>query len=299
MKFIQKAAAVTLAAMLALSAAACGQKSQEPVKIATKPMTEQFILGNMLGMLIEQEGYPVEITEGIGGGTANIQPALVKGDFDLYPEYTGTGWLMVLKKTETPDDETLYRELSKAYEEQFQLKWVGQYGFNNTYTLAVRAPVAEKYGLETYSDLSKAAQDVVFGANGDFIEREDGYIGLCDTYGFSFNKVMDIDIGLKYQALANGQIDVTNAYTTDAQLSVADVKTLTDDKHFFTNYYAGTVVRADALQKYPKLETALMKMDGILTDQEMGKLNYEVDVNKRDAREVAREFLVSKGLIKE
>ena len=283
--------------------AGCGESGNktptEPIQIASKPMTEQFILTEMLKQLIEADtDYKAEITKGVGGGTSNIQPALLKGDFDLYPEYTGTAWLNVLKKTEIPEDAVLLEELEKDYEDQFKLEWVGMYGFNNTYTLAVRNEIAEQYNLESYSDLAAHSGNLVFGGNADFQEREDGFPALCKVYHMKFKDTVDIDIGLKYQALAKGQIDVTNAYTTDAQLSVADVKLLKDDKKFFKNYYCGTVVRQDTLKKYPELKAVLMKMDGILTNDEMASLNYQVEVNKKDEADVAREFLQSKGLLK-
>lgn len=297
-KFGKTLVALTGALLMAIPAGCAGEKAA-PIKIATKPMTEQLILGEMLSTLITQEtGQEVELTKGIGGGTSNIQPALLKGDFDLYPEYTATGWLMVLKNEPELNEEKLWTDLQAQYEENYKLKWVGLYGFNNTYTLAVRRAVAEQYGLKTYSDLAAVSGELTFGGNADFIEREDGFNALCEAYGMNFGKTMDIDIGLKYQALAGDQIDVTNAYTTDAQLSVADVVVLEDDKHFFTNYYASTVIRMDALEKYPKLQDALMKMDGLLTDSEMAALNYQVEVEKKDEKEVANAFLKSKGLIR-
>lgn len=311
--FTKIGAAIVLAAMLLAGcggAATSGASSvaggsvvpaaEGPIRIATKPMTEQFILGEMLGMLIEQEtGISVEITKGIMGGTNNIQPALLKGEFDLYPEYAATGWLMVLKHTDIPDRETMFEELKKEYSEEFALTWVAQYGFNNTYAVAVRREVAEEYDLKTCSDLAAVSDQLIFGGNGDFIERVDGYEALCEAYGFRFANTMDIDMGLKYTALENAEIDVTNANTTDAQLAVADVVVLEDDLHHFTEYYASTVVREDALQKYPGLQAALEKMQNILTDEEMVQLNYQVEVEQRDEKDVAREYLVSKGLLKE
>lgn len=295
----KRAVALIIGVLLAaLTLAGCaGNTGSGPVKIATKPMTEQFITSEMLGLLIEQAGYTVEITKGIGGGTSNIQPAMEKGEFDLYTEYTGTGWLNVLGEAEVPEDGTLEEQLQQKYNEKFGFSWVGFYGFNNTYTLAVRGAVAEQYGLATMTDLATAAPGLVFGGNADFFERADGFNALCAAYGYSFGKTVDIDIGLKYQALEAGEIDVTNAFTTDAQLSVADVVTLEDDRNYFTAYYAGTVVRNDALEKYPKLRGALEKMEGILNDQEMAALSYKVEVDGMDEKQVAREFLESKDLI--
>ena len=270
--------------------------SGEVVRIATKPMTEQYILGEMLGLLIEQAGYPVEITKGVGGGTNNIHPAMESGEFDLYPEYTSSGWVLVLDhQAEGVDDEAMFTQLQQEYEEQFGMTWVGMYGFNNTFTIAVRGDVAQEYGLETTSDLAAVAGELTFGGNPDYLERADGFPLLCETYGLEFQNVVDIDIGLKYQALASGDIDVTN----DAQLANPDTNlvTLEDDKHLQVNYFCSTVVRLDALERFPGLEDVLMQMDGILTDQEMAALNYQVEVEGLDEQDVARDFLIQKGLL--
>ena len=294
------ALALVLGVTMITGCSAGGQKESGTVKIATKPMTEQLILGEMLSILIQENtDLNVEITKGVGGGTSNIHPALIKGDFDLYPEYTGTAWNNILKKTEYPDDETLWNTLTDEYDAQFGLKWVGMYGFNNTYTLALRKEIADKYNIKTFSDMARYTPEITFGANPDFYEREDGYQALCDAYGFSFKDHMDMDIGLKYNALNSGEVEVINAYTTDGQLSVADAVSLTDDKGFFKNYYCGTVVREETLEKYPELESVLKKMDGIITNEEMSKMNYDLEVNNRDEHDVAMEFLKSKGLINE
>ena len=312
MKMLKRLISAGLALALALSLAACGgntaaeESGQDtaasggPVRIATKPMTEQYILGEMLGLLIEQAGYDVEITKGVGGGTSNIQPAMETGEFDLYPEYTSSGWVLVLDhQAEGVDDAEIFAQLQQEYEEKFGMTWVGMYGFNNTFAVAVRGDIAEQYGLENTSDLAAAAGELTFGGNPDYIEREDGFGALCRTYGLEFGDVVDIDIGLKYQALASGDIDVTNAFTTDAQLANpdTDLVTLADDKHLQVNYFCSTVVRQDALEKFPGLEDALMQMDGLLTDQEMASLNYQVEVEGLDEQDVARDFLTQKGLL--
>ena len=296
------AAVLILALALALTACAGGKTESDPgpVRIATKPMTEQYILGEMLGLLIEQAGYTVEITKGVGGGTNNIHPAMKSGEFDLYPEYTSSGWVLVLNhQAEGVDDGEMFAQLKQEYQEQFNMTWVGMYGFNNTYTIAVRGDVAAEYGLQNTSDLAAVAGELTFGGNPDYIERQDGFGALCQTYGLDFGNVVDIDIGLKYQALSNGDIDVTNAFTTDAQLANPDTKlvTLADDKHLQVNYFCSTVVRQDALEKFPGLEEVLMQMDGLLSDQEMASLNYKVEVEGLDERDVARDFLMQKGLL--
>ena len=275
---------------------ACGKK--EPVKIASKPMTEQYILTEIIAQLIEAEtDYEVEITKGVGGGTTNIHPALVKGDFDLYPEYTRTAWLNVLKKEEMEkDDQKLYEQLIAEYD-GLGLTWTGLYGFSNTYGLAVRQDTAGQYELNTYSDLAAASGELVFGGNPDYIELETGYPRLCAAYDMQFKDTVQMEIALKYEALINHEVDVINAFTTDAQLAANDLVLLTDDQIFFETFDAGTVVRKDALEKYPELRGILEKMNGLITEDEMQQMNYEVEVNGREDREVAQEFLVNKGLV--
>lgn len=273
-------------------------RSDTTIRIATKPMTEQFILGEMLAILIEDNTslHPV-ITKGIGGGTSNIHPAIVKGDFDLYPEYTGTGWLVVLKKNELPPPQQLYDQLAEAYRQQFHLVWIGPYGFNNAYSLAVKEENARKFGLQKFSDLARYPDQFRFGAEYDFFEIHEGYDALCKFYDLKFKKTMDMDIGLKYEAIKSGKIDVMNIFTTDGQLNGAGLRVLEDDKHFFPTYYCATVVREETLQKHPELKQALAKMNHILTDSEMSELNYLVEVAGQSEHDVALNFLKRKGIL--
>lgn len=278
---------------------ACTNKKQDnTIRIATKPMTEQFILGEILGLLIaEHTGLPVSITKGIGGGTSNIHPALVKGEFDLYPEYTGTGWLVVLKKDSILPPGELYEALKKEYLLKYDLRWIAPYGFNNTYSLAISNGKAQQYGLNTFSDLARYPDTFSFGAEYDFFEIPKGYDVLCDYYGLKFKKTTDMDIGLKYGAIKSGKIDVMNVFTTDGQLHGAGLKLLNDDKEFFPSYYCATVVRQETLSRHPELEKVLMKMKDVLTNREMSELNYQVDMAGKSEREVAADFLKKKGLL--
>lgn len=267
------------------------------IQIATKPMTEQYILGNMLKMIIEKEtNLKAEVTQGVGGGTSNIQPAMEKGDFDIYPEYTGTAWNMVLKR-EGLYTEELFNQMENEYEEKYNMKWIGMYGFNNTYGLVVRKEIADKYDLKTYSDLQAVAKELTFGAEYDFFEREDGYDALCKEYGLNFNKTMDLDIGLKYQAINQGKIDVMNIFTTDGQLTDSEVVVLKDDKSFYPSYLCGNVVRNEVLEAHPELKEVLNKFNGILTDSKMAELNYKVESLEEDPEKVAKEFLKEVGLL--
>lgn len=267
------------------------------IHVATKPMTEQYIMGNMLKDLIEQDtNLKVDITQGVGGGTSNIEPAMESGDFDIYPEYTGTGWAMVLKN-EGAYTEDEFDQLQAGYAEK-GLSWVGMYGFGNTYGIAVRRDVAEKYGLKTYSDLAKVAGQLRLGAEADFFEREDGYDALCQACGMQFGSTMQLDIGLKYDALEQGSVDALVIFTTDGKLSQADATVLEDDKHFFPSYECGNVVRNQVLDEHPELRGVLEKLDGTITESDMAQMNYEVEEEGKDPEDVAAEYLRGKGLLK-
>lgn len=280
--------------------AAKKQEAAAPIKIATKPMTEQFILGEMLKLVIEDTtDYSVELTKGIGGGTNNIMPAMESGDFDLYPEYTSSGYIMVLKHdSDGISDEDMWKQLQKEYKDKYDMSWIGQYGFNNTYALIIREEAAKKYNLTKTSQLADVPDELVFGGNSDYIERKDGFHLLCDTYGLKFKDVKDIDIGLKYEALKKGDIDVSNGFTTDAQLSNDNVRVLEDDKHLQVNYFCSNVVRNDTLKSHPRLEEAIMKLDNSITDKEMASLNYKVEVEGKEDVQVAKDYLTEKGIIK-
>ncbi|MCP2040784.1 glycine betaine/choline ABC-type transport system substrate-binding protein [Neisseria sp. HSC-16F19] len=296
---IKKSLCGGLLLSLCLALSAC-QKNADTIRIATKPMTEQFILAEMLGILIQQEtGADVAITKGIGGGTANIHPALLKGEFDLYPEYTGTAWLYVLKQPPLDNPAELPDALQQQYQQQYRLQWVGLYGFNNTFGLAVRRESAQEHRLNSYSDLAAASPQLVFGAEYDFFERDDGYNALTQAYGLQFKARKDLDISLKYQALTGKQIDVVSISTTDGALANPDIQVLSDDKHFYTDYHAGTVVRSDTLQKHPKLKDALLKMENLISEQDMAAMNNAVENEGQDEHTVARAFLQSKGLLRE
>ena len=272
-------------------------KKDKTINIATKPMTEGYILGQMLTELIEQDtDLKVNMTTGVGGGTSNIQPAMVKGEFDLYPEYTGTSWEAVLKK-EGSYDESKFDELQKEYKEKYNLEYVNLYGFNNTYGLAVNKDIAEKYNLKTYSDLAKVSNNLIFGAEYDFFEREDGYKELQKVYNMNFKKQIDMDIGLKYQAMKDKKIDVMVIFTTDGQLAISDVVILEDDKKMYPSYRAGTVVRSEILSKYPELKAVLENLNNILDDKTMADLNYQVESEGKKPEDVAREYLQERGLL--
>ena len=171
-------------------------------------------------------------------------------------------------------------------------------GLNNTYTLAVTDAVYQKYGVETYSDLAKVSKNLVFGAEHEFFNRQDGYDGLVAMYGFTFKgEPKKMNVALKYQAIGNGDMDVTDAFATDGPIKQYQLKVLVDDKDFFPPYYAAPIIRNDTLKDHPELEEVLNKLAGLIDDPTMTDLNYQVDVEGRDVEVVVKDFLQSKGLI--
>ena len=272
-------------------------KKTKDIHIATKPMTESYILGQMLALLIEQDtGLSVRLTNGVGGGTSNIHPAMLRGGFDIYPEYTGTSWEAVLKHRDPYQDDK-FTILEDAYKKQYGLEWANLYGFNNTYGLAVSKEIAQQYQLKTFTDLAKVSHQLIFGAEYDFFEREDGYKQLQEVYGIHFGKVIDMDIGLKYQAIRDKKIDAMVVFTTDGQLSVSEVVVLQDDRNLYPSYKAGTVVRTELLTTYPALRITLKKLNNLIDDATMAHLNFLVETERKRPEEVAKNYLLQKGLL--
>lgn len=269
---------------------------KETIQIASKPMSEQYVLSEMLKTLIEADTeVAVELVQGVGGGTSNIHPGMMSQRFDLYPEYTGTGWNQVLKESSLYS-EALFPKLQKKYQ-KLGLTWESMIGFNNTYAIAIRKDIADAYQLETFSDLQKVDEQLIFGASYDYFEREDGYQLLCDTYGLQFKSTMDLDIGLKYDAMRQKKIDVMEVFTTDGQLSIDDIKVLKDDRSLYPSYMCGIVVRNEVLKKYPEVKQALKKVSHAITDKEMATMNYLVENKKQEPKDVAEAFLRKKSLI--
>lgn len=294
----KKIMSIILSIAMIISFSGCESKTKKVV-IASKPMTEQYILAEMLTQLIE-ENTDIEVEQklGIGGGTSNIQPAMENGEIDIYPEYTGTGWLFVLKKDLINDPNELYEAVKEEYKNKYNIKWLGLYGFNNTFTLTIKKEKADELNIKNYSDLALKSKNLKFGAEYDFYEREDGYKGLEKIYGFKFKDKVELDIGLKYDAISSDNVDVINAFSTDAMLKKYNLKVLEDNENFFPSYYATTLVREETLEEYPELEEVLNKLEGMISNEDMIQMNYEVEQEKKDPKEVATKFLISKGLRK-
>lgn len=294
MRIVASALALSLCIVLLTG---CGSK-EKTLELAYDNTAEEAIIASMIKQLVESRtDIKVNLTGDYPSGGTVMHPAMMNGEIDMFPEYTGTGWLNILKHTDIPPQEELNEELFSEYQEKFKITWCGLYGFNNAFGLAVSQELAEKYNLETYSDLAKVSDRLVFGAEGSFYDRPDGYENLCSEYGMKFKNAVDIAFALKYDALEQGQVDVICVWTTDAMITESGVKVLTDDRDFFTKYLAGTVVRTEILEKYPELRELLMLMDGLISDEDMRSLNYQVVCEGKKSEDVARSFLQEKGLL--
>jgi osmoprotectant transport system substrate-binding protein len=291
---------LSAAMLFTLSACGAGEKAEKgKIVVAGKKFTEQVILTHLLAEYLKANtDLDVEVEDSLGGAFM-LQQAMEKGDVDLYVEYTGTGYLNILKNKYDPSKtpEEIYEETKKQYKEKFNIAWLKPLGFNNTYALAMRKELADKLGVKTYSDLAKKSDQLVFGSDAEFFERSDGYDGLVETYGFKFKKTTNIDPDLQYEAAKNGDIDVITAYTTDARIKKYHLVVLKDDKHYFPPYHAVPIIRQEALDANPGLEKALNKLEGVLTDEKMMELNAQVNMEGKSPKQVAIDFLKAEGLI--
>lgn len=288
-----------LAAILAIASllAACGSPAK-PVRVGSKDFTEEFIVGNMYALLLEANGIPVERKLNLGG-TPILQQALVSDQVDVYPEYTGTGLLTVLKLPTNTNASQVYNTVRDEYKKQFNLAWLTPAPMNNTQALAMKKDVAAKFGIKTISDMAAKASELTMIGPPEFEQREDGLPGIQKAYGdFKLKKYLAVDPGLRYEGLVNGQAEVTVAFGTDGQIAAYDLLVLQDDKGLFPPYQIAPVVRQQALDANPKITEILNKLAPLLTDAEMQRLNFEVDGKKREPADVAKEFLQQKGLIK-
>jgi glycine betaine/choline ABC-type transport system substrate-binding protein len=278
-----------LAAALALPLLSC---SHEPrVRVGSKNFTEQLVLGEIVAQHLEYQLHGRVSRKLDLGGTLLAQQAMIAGDIDVYPEYTGTALTAVLKQKPLKDPAQVLANVRAGYA-QWHLDWLDPLGFENTFAMAVRS---ENGGA---SVLSQAATERAWklGVGYEFARREDGLPGLVRTYGLRVSGVRTMDLGLIYQALSKGQVDMVAGNSTDGLLSVLPITVLKDDRHYFPPYECALVVRQQSELMYPALRPALLKLSGRISSETMRRLNYELDGKHRPAREIARDFLRSVGL---
>ncbi|MGH7566587.1 MAG: glycine betaine ABC transporter substrate-binding protein [Gemmatimonadota bacterium] len=278
-------------ATAALLFAACG--GEDPVVVASKNFVEQDILGEIIAQELEARGIPVERRLHLGG-TFVCHNALVQGEADVYVEYTGTAYTAILERSATSDPDSVLLAVESEYAERWDLAWGPPLGFDNTFALVVGKAVADSLRLTTISDLARVGSDMTAGFGPEFMARQDGYPGLSQAYGFEFGEVRQMELGLMYRALEEGQIDVAVANSTDGQIAGLGLVVLRDDRQYFPPYQAAPVVRRETLERRPALWEALLGLEGALDDEAMRELNYRVAVEGQDAAAVVRSWRESR-----
>ena len=290
-------ALILLSGIIFINLTGCNeQKEPEQVRIGGKNFSEQFIMAEMLGLLIE-DNTDLKTTIETNLAANVIFNAIKSDQIDLYLEYTGTG-LINLGIEPLGDSRQVYDLVKKEFDEQLKIKWMQPYGFNNTYAMVVTQETARKYNLKTVSDMARVGQELTLGCTNVVTEREDGYPRLSRRYDFEFADVKGMDPSLMYQALVQGSVGVISGFATDGRIAAFDLVILEDDKNFFPPYDATTIIREDTLKKYPQLEEILNKLAGRIDDNKMAALNAAVDLDKKEPKDVARAFLEEEGLIK-
>ena len=308
LKWMEKAKLRTIFAAFAVMVIGLGasytpsllpKPKKENLVIAGKLGPEPEILANMYKILIEENTDMTVTVKPNFGKTTFLYEALKKGDIAIYPEFTGTVTESLLKPVPQVDHdpEAVYQAARDGIKKQDNLALLKPMAYQNTYAVAVPKKIAQEYGLKTISDLKKVEGQLKAGFTLEFNDREDGNKGLQKVYGLHL-QVSTMEPALRYQAIQSGDIQITDAYSTDAELARYDLVVLEDDKQLFPPYQGAPLMKEALLKKHPELEGILNKLAGKITEAQMSQMNYQVGVEGKPAAKVARDFLVKEGLIK-
>ena len=277
--------------------AACGPPREERIIVGSKNFTEQLILGEIIAQHLESRTRLHVQRRFYLAGTYICQQAILGGRIDIYPEYTGTALTAILKQQPTSNPQEVYSRVRDEYAKRFQLDVSKPLGFDDTFAIVIRGEDARRLHLKTISEAAAHTPDWRPGFGYEFMERPDGYKGLVATYGLKFaEKPRIMDLGLLTRALRDKQVDLGAGNTTDGLIPALDLFVLEDDKHYFPPYEAVPVARQETLRLHPEVGRAIEELAGKISDEDMRQLNYAVDGQHRDAKEVVHEFLQKKGL---
>ncbi|MBW4632191.1 MAG: ABC transporter substrate-binding protein [Iphinoe sp. HA4291-MV1] len=287
---------VTFALVMGTVSCHSNTNSGGDIVVAAKGFTEQSILSELLAQQIEAKTNLKVERRGLTSSFVCHQ-AIIAGKIDAYIEYTGTAFTSILKQKVIDDPKEVYQQLKQAYAQQFNLEVMESLGFENTFAMIIRGEDARRYNIKTLSEAAQYTPQWRAGFGYEFMDREDGFPGLSKTYGLHFAKSPRImDLGLIYRAILQKQVDMINGNSTDGQISRLGLVVLKDDKQYFPPYEATPIVRKETLQKYPELKKAIAQLVGIISADEMRQLNYLVEGELRDVKEVVSEFRKAKGL---
>ncbi len=264
-------------------------KTKPTIKVGSKDFTESLILSELYALALEKQGYKVERKFNLG--SAVVHTSLVNGDIDFYPEYTGTALLSILKEQPRFDSKEVYDEVAAKYKEKFKLIWLEPSVANDGQGLVISKKASDKYNIHTITDLQKNAGKIRFASQGQFDERADGLPALVKTYGaFKFKDEKIYDNGLKYDVIHNDKADLAVAYTTEGELSKDEFVVLQDDKQVWPPYNIAPVIRQDLLNNNPEISGILNKVTSKIDNKTIIKLNAEVDIDKKEYTQVAKNF---------
>ncbi len=284
---------------LVLGIASCNPNSSSSsgdIVVASKGFTEQDILSELLAQQIEATTH-VKVARRRFTTTLVTHEALVSGKVDAYIEYTGTAFTVILKQKVLHDPKVVYEKVRELYAKKFNLEVMEPLGFEDTFAMIIRGEDAKRYNVQTLSEFAQYTPKLRGGFGYEFVEREDGFIGLAKTYGLRFaQSPRTMDLGLIYRALMQKQVDLIDGNSTDGQISRLGLRVLKDDRHYFPPYEAAPIVRQETLKKYPELRQAIAQLVGQISADDMRRLNYLVEGELRDIKDVVREFRLSKGL---
>jgi osmoprotectant transport system permease protein len=265
-----------------------------PVIVASKPFGESYLLAEMFAQLLEARGFRVDRRPGLGA-TEIAFNALRTSAIDVYPEYTGTGLLAILGEQPSSDPRAVYQQVSREFRRRYNVRWLPPLGFQNTYAIAVRRATAEQLNLANLSDLARTGPTLRAGLTADFIGRPDGLPGLEKAYGIRFRSVRALLPAVKYQALAAGEVDIIDGYSTDGFIARYDLVILKDDRSFFPPYEAAALL-SPRMSREGAAAGALSELSGLLTEPVMRRLNQRVEVDGIPVARVAAAQLQSLGL---
>lgn len=263
--------------------------SKNTIVVASKNFTEQYILAELIAQLLEEKTSLKVVRKFNMGSTDILHQALLRGDIDIYPEYTGTAYLTILK--ESPTQEKIFEKVRSAYKEKFKILWLDPFGFSNKPTFAIRKELSQKYNIHSISDLQPYSNQFRIAAPPEFLKRADQFPGLNQTYKLNFKKIMQVDPNLMYAVIEHKSADIIAAAATDGKLKKYDLDPLLDDKGFYISYDAAPLIRETALFSYPEIQEALQPILGFITEEKMKELNYKVDVEGQPPAKVVQQFL--------
>ena len=277
--------------LLCLLASMSGCRSEETIVIGSKNFTEQVILGELLAQQIENQTELKVVRKLNLGGTFICDQALRAGELDGYVEYTGTAYTAILKNDPIRDPREVYQRVKESYGKE-GMEWLQPLGFNNTFAILIRGEAAKRFGVRTISDIAPYTPDWLAAFGYEFIERADGFEGLSETYDLKFAEPPRVmELGLTYRALAEQRVDLIAGDSTNGLIAALDLFVLEDDQQYFPPYDGVPVFRSETLQRYPQLREIINRLAGTIDEDQMRRMNYQVDGEGKLVKEVVGEFL--------